>query len=1445
MELQSTKPMSASFDPYYEWLGIPPKDQPPHLYRLLGLEVFESNPAVIENAADRQMAHLRTFQSGKKSELSQRLLNELAKAKVVLLNADKKQAYDQALRKKLQATTPSPPQQPSQPSSVPQAAVQKPAMQQPAPLDLGPSATTGSASATSNASASSLRRGRRRKPSIWQHPAVIAGMVSGGVVAIIGFAIFMFGGDGGAGGGDPVAQGNGGANGIETGETNPSTNGEGENTNGDGANGNGETSPENQTDAFAGTFGVNDPVLADAFGRPDIDTLDELRLAWGMTGDKWAICQVAELEKLESLASRMAKYGFRIDQLRPYTFNGNHKFAAIWRQDGRPFRIAIGKSAEELTEIDKRLKAAGFQPVDVAGYEADDGVLFTAAWKKPQPGEPATEMTVGLDALASQGLVQKRKNAGWAPKTIHYVFPKGGTRLESEVWRKADPAEDLVIRTGAEKTYESELLANFPVSVSLAFNPSDKSQQFSAVYDKTTKAPKAWESIHEKTPREALPIMRSRMGENMEPIALDVARIWSNRRAALRSISIWNLEPGATPTSRQVAVMAKHGATGTSGSRKEANADRLLVQGLGGIEVLNTDTVAQLGGEFTAEVDVMLSAHPSKTTEHVLLGTARGEGPLNEGWQLIARESPGAAAELEFRYAGMTEPLKRSIPGDFRTFRKVAIAGSGSGTLWSVNLYIDGDPVVISPVVRNSLKPAANNLTIGVHPQGAHGMRFYGAVNQFRLSEGNRYGGTRYLPETRFTNDPETLALLDFKEGESTRMEDISGRNRAGFRRSTVWLGASASIPRHPGTVVAANTNGETTPTTPDTTQTSQAPPESNIERKPAPAEAAVANAVEQIREVYKDDYTRATTPPALVALAAVLRKQATEETDAASQYALLQEAALAAATGGNVTLALSIVDETDSRFDGDYWEDRAKLVSTAFKAARSRPEKIAVAQSAYDVAQRAANEDQFDTAVKLYDSASAEARRAGDTELAKSINIRSRQVKQIREEFKMAAAAEAKVDSGAAQPEDYLRLGKFLTYLRDDWKSGLPHLAKGSDAELAAIAAADLKNPSAAKEQVVVGDQWKAYADKLKEDTEKTPALRRAYYWFSQAAPQLSGLSRARVQRTMNEIATATGGVAVAGTGERLAFLDVKPGQVHEFKGHSRDIRALAVSTSGRYLASSGYDGSIFVWDVQTGKSLHTLASNTRLTYGGLAITPDERFVMAGTSSNNVAVWDMRNGQPAFVIPAASNVVDIDVSADGRKMVFAVSTSSQPNLGVFGLTKRKPLGILKSASYPRQVRVSSDGNKAVTVDSSNNLTLWNLVSFRPEANYSIPRGSVNDLAYSADGRVVAIASGNDEILIWNPLTQQLEATLKDSGNFSSVRSVDVTDDGKHAVVADYYKGLVVWDIAAEKVVARLGDSNRISSSHRWRIVRLLPDTRGAIVGDSQGKLFLMRLPEF
>lgn len=90
--------MDDSFDPYRIWLGIPLSEQPADHYRLLGIARFETDPEVIENAANRQMSYLRTFQSGTHVGLAQRLLNEVSAAKICLLHPDRRKAYDSQLQ---------------------------------------------------------------------------------------------------------------------------------------------------------------------------------------------------------------------------------------------------------------------------------------------------------------------------------------------------------------------------------------------------------------------------------------------------------------------------------------------------------------------------------------------------------------------------------------------------------------------------------------------------------------------------------------------------------------------------------------------------------------------------------------------------------------------------------------------------------------------------------------------------------------------------------------------------------------------------------------------------------------------------------------------------------------------------------------------------------------------------------------------------------------------------------------------------------------------------------------------------------------------------------------------------------------------------------------------------------------------------------------------------
>lgn len=102
--------MHDSFDPYHQWLGILPSEQPANWYRLLGLKLWESNPEVIEKATQKQIAIAKQHQAGPHALAAQQVLTQLATARLCLLSTDKKISYDQHLREQIQGIPrPAPP----------------------------------------------------------------------------------------------------------------------------------------------------------------------------------------------------------------------------------------------------------------------------------------------------------------------------------------------------------------------------------------------------------------------------------------------------------------------------------------------------------------------------------------------------------------------------------------------------------------------------------------------------------------------------------------------------------------------------------------------------------------------------------------------------------------------------------------------------------------------------------------------------------------------------------------------------------------------------------------------------------------------------------------------------------------------------------------------------------------------------------------------------------------------------------------------------------------------------------------------------------------------------------------------------------------------------------------------------------------------------------------
>ncbi|MBW3595678.1 MAG: hypothetical protein KY475_00220 [Planctomycetes bacterium] len=179
--------MDPVFDPYYRWLGIPPEEQPPDRYRLLGVPPFERDVEVIQNAVDRQMMHIRTFQAGPHSAESQRILNEIAAARACLLDPAQKAAYDRRLYAELHQPPPQPPTEPQPPAPAPVPTaypVTSPDPTPPARAPYGPTFPP----------APARRKTRRRRKSGDRTVREIVGVVVGGVSGVaIALAVLWYG----------------------------------------------------------------------------------------------------------------------------------------------------------------------------------------------------------------------------------------------------------------------------------------------------------------------------------------------------------------------------------------------------------------------------------------------------------------------------------------------------------------------------------------------------------------------------------------------------------------------------------------------------------------------------------------------------------------------------------------------------------------------------------------------------------------------------------------------------------------------------------------------------------------------------------------------------------------------------------------------------------------------------------------------------------------------------------------------------------------------------------------------------------------------------------------------------------------------------------------------------------------------------------------------------
>lgn len=107
------------------------------------------------------------------------------------------------------------------------------------------------------------------------------------------------------------------------------------------------------------------------------------------------------------------------------------------------------------------------------------------------------------------------------------------------------------------------------------------------------------------------------------------------------------------------------------------------------------------------------------------------------------------------------------------------------------------------------------------------------------------------------------------------------------------------------------------------------------------------------------------------------------------------------------------------------------------------------------------------------------------------------------------------------------------------------------------------------------------------------------------------------------------------AAAGPAVSLWEVATGKERRsFKGHRTNVAALALSPSGRILASAGggpnnrSDDSVRLWDVATGMELRRLTGHRNIV-SGVAFAPDGKTVASASNDGTVLVWDISDLVP------------------------------------------------------------------------------------------------------------------------------------------------------------------------------------------------------------------------
>jgi WD40 repeat protein/DNA-binding SARP family transcriptional activator len=302
------------------------------------------------------------------------------------------------------------------------------------------------------------------------------------------------------------------------------------------------------------------------------------------------------------------------------------------------------------------------------------------------------------------------------------------------------------------------------------------------------------------------------------------------------------------------------------------------------------------------------------------------------------------------------------------------------------------------------------------------------------------------------------------------------------------------------------------------------------------------------------------------------------------------------------------------------------------------------------------------------------------------------------------------------------------------------------------------------------------------------------------------------------------------------LSLVDLRTGAARALDGRATaPIDTVAFSPDGATVATGADNGTVAIWDLRPGGLRETLSGHAGAVLDAV-FSPDGRTLYTASSDGSAIAWDLGQSRRlgnAFQFTGADGQSSAsDVSPDGT----LIAVSPAPNrVTLWRAATLKPAGIELRGPFrnANSIVFSHDGKLLAATgsaqDGSAQTVVWNLASRSIVRTIRLgPHGS-SDVAFSPDGGKVAIAEGDNAVLLVDLRTGK-HVLLESQGP----GDVDFSPDGKLVASAGLDGTVTIWNVAQGRVVHKLPDPTSAAFS-----VKFSPDGKLVAVGDSNGTVTL------